>query len=115
MRRMFLRNPLHKPEIWPQAIRFDTLAGGNWQSTTFAQLHNHVNFPQLRGDQVNQCAVDLVGGTYALRNASALATYMGQLRIKEQGLNLTRLQTEQYLSVFPGNFILLNLSQVYLV
>ena len=107
MRRMFLRNPLHKPEIWPREIQFDTLVGGNWHSTTFAQLSNHVNFPQLRGDQVNQCAVDLVGGTYALHNASALGTYMGMLTIKEQGLDLTRKQTEEYLRGFPGKFILL--------
>ena len=43
-------------------------------------------------------------GTYGLQKAMSLATHMGQIQIRQENLNLNRLDTQQYLSNFPGDW-----------
>ena len=101
--RLFLKNPLFHT-IWPRDIKFaDRQRPGDcWTTTTFGDIHTHgINFPQLGSHQVNPVATDLVSGPHAILKSFSLATYMGQLQIKEQNLNLTRQETELFLQNFP--------------
>ena len=100
LNRVFLKNPLMHPDLWN--INFVS-QGGCWTTTTFGDIQtNHgINFPQLQTHQVNPVATDLVSGPHAILKSFSLATYMGQLMIKDQNLNLTRQETELFLQNFP--------------
>ena len=94
--RLFTVNPLLH-NIWPQYLCFDCATGGNWTNSTFGLFYGLNLFPKLESHQVNPVAVDLVSGSHALMKAQSLLTYMGQLTISNSNLNLTRLETQQYL------------------
>ena len=98
--RLFTVNPLLH-DIWPQDMNFASPTGGNWVNSTFRLFYGMNVFPALQSHQVNPVATDLVSGPHALLKAQSLLTYMGQLTIKQQNLNLTRLQTQQYLEQPP--------------
>ena len=102
MTRMFLKNPLLHDSIWPSEIKFDSGSSAYWTKTTFGNLSSHsINFPQLDSHQINPVATDMVSGPHAIGKSFSLATYMGQLLIKERNLDLTRQETEQFLRNFP--------------
>ena len=64
---------------------------------------NHTTILFL-GQEINRVAVDLTCGPYTLKMANELATQMGMITIRQQDLNLNRLDTQQYLSRFPGTW-----------
>lgn len=99
--RLFEPNALMDDDMWPRDIRFEK-RGRPWVSTTFQDLPNHVNFPQLQGHDVNLVAVDLTCGPYSLHCSNSLATHMGEILIRTQNLNFNRLDSKQYLSNFPA-------------
>ena len=98
--RLFTVNPLLH-NIWPSDMNFDSPSGGNWVISSFRMFHGLNLFPALESHQINPVALDLVSGPHALLKAQSLLTYMGQLNIRQQNLNLTRLQTQQYLEQPP--------------
>ena len=105
LKRVFVRNPLLH-EMWPAAdIKFDG-AHSCWTSSTFGLVYdqNLINFPRLETHQINPIATDAASGPHALQKGFSLLTYMGQLTIKEQRLNLSKQETEQYLQNFPNDW-----------
>ena len=82
-------------------MNFASPTGGNWINTTFREFYGMNLFPTLQSHQVNPVATDLVSGPHALLKAQSLLTYMGQLTIERQNLNLTRLEMQQYLEQHP--------------
>ena len=101
--RLFTINPLLH-QIWPQEMCFDAATGGNWINSTFRSFYDLNLFPRLESHQVNPVALDLVSGPHALLKGLSLLTYMGQLTIQKQNLNLTRLETQQYLEQPPNDW-----------
>ena len=101
--RLFTVNPLLH-NIWPPDSCFDSATGGNWINSTFGLFYGLNLFPRLESHQVNPVAVDLVSGPHALMKAQSLLTYMGQLTIDKLDLNLTRLETQQYLQQLPQDW-----------
>ena len=92
--------------MWPAAdIKFDG-AHSCWTSSTFGLVYdqNLINFPRLETHQINPIATDAASGPHALQKGFSLLTYMGQLTIKEQRLNLSKQETEQYLQNFPNDW-----------
>ena len=74
LHRLFLKNPLLHPEIWPH--RFDrNLGGWPWSKTTFRNLMQGpdvIGFPKLNSaDEVNAKATVLTGGIHALRQTNS--------------------------------------------
>ena len=105
LKRVFQKNPLLHEHMWPPEIKFD-VSSAYWTSSTFGQMYsqNLINFPRLETNQINPIATDIASGPHALEKGFSLATYMGQLRIKEQRLNLSRQETEVYLQNFPNEW-----------
>ena len=101
--RLFTVNPLLH-NIWPSELGLDSATGGNWTNSTLRLFYAQNLFPQLESHQVNPVAVDLVSGPHALLKALSLLTYMGQLTIIKENLNLSRLETQQYLEQPPNDW-----------
>ena len=99
--RLFMKNPLLH-DIWPREIKFDK-SSTYWTSSTFGALSNQdtINFPRLEIHQINPIATDIASGPHALKQSFSLATYMGQLKIKEQRMNLSTQEAQQHLLNFP--------------
>ena len=98
--RMFVRSPMID-DIFPADTNLD--CAGGWRPSTFGRLAEHnLGFPILQGDLYP--AVDLLSGPHAYFKANNLLTYMGQLTIKEQRLNLDVEETREYLENFPADW-----------
>ena len=101
--RLFTRNPLLH-DIWPPEVQFEK-SGGLWVETNFGDFHSHgLNFPRLTPQQINPIAIDIVSGPAAILHAQSLCTYMGQLTIRAEKLDLDMDETQEYLSCFPDEW-----------
>ena len=99
-KRIFLKNPLLHPDIWP--INFTTFTGAVWKQLTFGSLDENdvLDFPKLDRDSINPTALELTSGPHAIEKADSVLTYMGQILLK--GQDLTRDQTARALENFPN-------------